>query len=288
MLRGGGVICAIGFARCGLRERGGLRSAEALPQGGCLIDGMVDRCWIYRGLRDLGGGMTWGDEHERLAFWARLRCWAVSLRPEVESERRARVEERAWRSGSSDRGEDRVVVGRRNCGASNAWADTARMSAQARLGFEDNAYAEASVWFPRLLRLLEQQATALERLCAFEPGIRRSIDDQDYSRLSQLLVERQPLLEEAAGAGQELEPFAERFELLSTSLRREEWGIVETLSARCEAALERVRSACVEHGQILNLQRATLASQLAGVEAGKAAVHAYMRPAGTSTGDFEA
>jgi hypothetical protein len=162
------------------------------------------------------------------------------------------------------------------------------MSAQARLGFEDNAYAEASLWFPRLLRLLEQQASALERLCAFEPGIRRSIEDQDYGRLSQLLVERQPLLEEAAGAGQELEPFAERFELLSTSLRREEWGIVESLSARCEAALDRVKAACMEHGQLLSLHRASLANQLANVEAGKVAVQAYLRPAGTSTGDFEA
>jgi hypothetical protein len=177
---------------------------------------------------------------------------------------------------------------RRNCGSLTALADTASMSAQARLGFEDSTYAEASVWFPRLLRLLEQQASALERLCAFEPGIRRSIEDQDYGKLSQLLIERQPLLEEAAGAGQELEPFADRFELLSTSLRREEWGIVETLSQRCEAALERVRIACSEHGQMLSLQRASLANQLAGMEAGKAAMAAYMRPAGLSTGEVEA
>lgn len=137
------------------------------------------------------------------------------------------------------------------------------------------SHDDPGVWAPRLLRILDRQRDLYQRLDALSRTQEALIESDETDRLLEVLGSRQTLVDEIGALNEELSPFAERWDDLSTRLdpaRRsalrarfdEVAALVGGIAERDEADRRRLES-----------RRAAVGSQLNGLHNARGAVRAY-------------
>lgn len=144
-------------------------------------------------------------------------------------------------------------------------------------------HAHPSVWRPRLERMIDRQIELYEQLLDLtseQDGL--IAKDDGGEALIELLRERQGFVDEVASLNEEIEPFVERWDLLSAALESDAraWltGKLDTLMT----LIDRMVSRDEEGKKAIASKRDALAEQLGDVSRNKAAVGAYARTGATN------
>lgn len=146
----------------------------------------------------------------------------------------------------------------------------------------DNARCAA-----RLERLVERQHTLFVSLDALGEAQREHIDRDDADGLLRILGERQRLVDELTGIGEESAPLHSRWEELSHALSRERREALRRRIEDLRAIAARVHERDERDRAELERRRASLADQIIGVVRNKGAIAAYARAPGAPQAGYQ-
>jgi flagellar biosynthesis/type III secretory pathway chaperone len=147
-------------------------------------------------------------------------------------------------------------------------------------------HGDASVWLPRLTRLLDEQAELCAGLDALSAQQSRAVNDGDTDALLRILGQRQPVVDRMSEINGLLEPFRSRKEALIASLARAQRDGVMQRVGRIAALVESVRARDDQDRIKLEQQRTTVADELATLSRGRGAATAYASAAANGYGAY--
>lgn len=141
---------------------------------------------------------------------------------------------------------------------------------------DHDAFAgEASVWMPRLLRLLDAQLERCESLVGLTSVQHEALEADDVDTLLDVLSQRQRLIDEIVRISGELAPFRERRERLLSGVDPVSRKQVEVRVERIATLIERVESGDTRDRETLERKRSDVAKELVKMNTQRGAVAAY-------------
>lgn len=139
----------------------------------------------------------------------------------------------------------------------------------------------ASEWLPAVIRALDEQQVLCSRLAELGDEQALHVQAGRTEELMRVLGDRQQLLDRIVRINSRLEPFRSRRENLLPRLNDQQRGQIEQRIESIAGLVDRVRRRDDQDRQILELQRKTVADELAGIGKLKGAVAAYAGAAET-------
>lgn len=140
------------------------------------------------------------------------------------------------------------------------------------------SFADPAAWFPRLLRLLDRQIDLAARLDELSQQQTELVAAGDGPGVLDILVRRQPLVDELVAVAGELEPFTRAMGELLPRLAAPERADIIARIARVDELLSTINARDEADGHSLQQQRHKLGQELADLSKTRPALNAYSQP----------
>ncbi len=135
-------------------------------------------------------------------------------------------------------------------------------------------------WYPRLLRLLDEQLSLAGRLEALATRQRECVAGGDLPEVLDILAQREPIVSELTRTAEEVEPFVRDARSPASELDATQRHEVQERLTGIEERLEAVNRHDALDERTLTAMKDALAAEIAGLRLSRAAVGAYADSSG--------
>lgn len=132
----------------------------------------------------------------------------------------------------------------------------------------------------RLSTLVDEAQSMMDQLCTLSAGQSEAIQSGDIARVVEIVVGREPVVQNIVRVGEEIGAFIADPAMISTISDEDRASALKRISS-IEHAMKRLRERDAQDQRLMEMARDGLADQLAEMGAGQNALRAYSKRSGT-------